>query len=134
MKNIIRFFKKLINLNLVFMLILTTIIVPDVTYAKTLGDLKQELQKSINEYNAAQNDKKLTENQINNIKKNISNATQEIESSQEEIQNLTQEIEQLKNDIQSKKQQIKDIMSFYQISGSSTMYLDYAMGAKTFYI
>lgn len=23
-------------------------------------------------------------------------------------------------------------MSFYQISGSSTMYLDYAMGAKTF--
>lgn len=132
MENIIRFFKKLINLNLVFMLILTTIIVPDVTYAKTLGDLKQELQKSINEYNAAQNDKKLTENQINNIKTNISNATQEIESSQEEIQNLTQEIEQLKNDIQSKKQQIKDIMSFYQISGSSTMYLDYAMGAKTF--
>ena len=53
MENIIRFFKKLINLNLVFMLILTTIIVPDVTYAKTLGDLKQELQKSINEYNAA---------------------------------------------------------------------------------
>ena len=31
-----------------------------------------------------------------------------------------------------RKQQIKDIISFYQLSNSSTAYLDYAMGAQTF--
>lgn len=124
--------KKFVNINLIFILILSTIIIPDVTYAKTLGDLKRELQKNIDEYNSNQNDKKLTESQINSIKENINKAAQEIETSQQDIKNLTEEIEQLKIEIETKKQQIKDIMSFYQISGSSSMYLDYAMGAKTF--
>lgn len=124
--------KKICNINLIFILILSSIIIPDVTYAKTLGDLKKELQANIDEYNQAQSDKKLTQDQINSIKSNIQSATNEIANSQTQISNLTLEIENLNKEIETKKQQIKDIIGFYQLSGSSTAYLDYAMGAKTF--
>ncbi len=124
--------KKICNINLVLILVLASLIVPDVSYAKTLGDLKQELQQNIDEYNEAQNNKNLTQSQIDATKASISNTTKEIENSQNEIASLTQEIEQLNKDIEEKKQQIKDIIVFYQLSGSSTAYLDYAMGAKTF--
>ncbi len=132
MRKIKSLFKKIFNINLIFILIMANLIIPDVSYAKTLGDLKRELENNINEYNQAQNDKNLTQSQIDSTKASISNATKEIESSQNEIASLTQEIEQLNKDIEEKKQQIKDIMVFYQLSGSSTAYLDYAMGAKTF--
>jgi len=124
--------KKLFNINLIIVLVLSSLIIPDVTYAKTLGDLKKELQANIDEYNQAQANKKLTEKEINSIKTNIESATKQIENSQNEISNLTKEIEQLNKDIENKKQQIKDIIGFYQLSGSSTAYLDYAMGAQTF--
>lgn len=124
--------KKICNINLIFILILSSIIIPDVTYAKTLGDLKKELQVNIDEYNQAQSDKKLTQDQINSIKSNIQSATNEIANSHTQISNLTLEIENLNKEIETKKQQIKDIIGFYQLSGSSTAYLDYAMGAKTF--
>ena len=101
--------KKFVNINLIFILILSTIIIPDVTYAKTLGDLKRELQKNIDEYNSNQNDKKLTESQINSIKENINKASQEIETSQQDIKNLTEEIEQLDNKVKTVSAKILEL-------------------------
>lgn len=129
MKNKIR---KIFSINLVLVLVISTIVIPDVTYAKTLGDLKKELQNTLNDYNEAQNNKNLTQSEIDSTQANISKTSEEITASQNEISTLTQEIEQLNLDIQTKKKQIKDIISFYQFSDSTTMYLDYAMGAKTF--
>lgn len=125
--------KQIFNIFLCMMLIMCSVIVPtgDVS-AKTLGDLKKELQDNIDEYNKAQADKNLTESQINNIKANIENATKQIDNMQVQISDLTKEIEKLNEDIENKQQQIKDIIGFYQLSGSSTAYLDYAMGAQTF--
>ena len=132
MEKIKKFLKKFYNINLVVVLILSSIIIPDVAYAKTLGDLKKELQANIDEYNEAQANKNLTQSQIDSIKESINIATEQIASSQTEIVNLSKEIEELNKEIDSKKQQIKDIIGFYQLSASSSAYLDYAMGAKTF--
>lgn len=129
MKNKIR---KIFSINLVLVLVISTVVIPDVTYAKTLGDLKKELQNTLNDYNEAQNNKNLTQSEIDSTQANISKTSEKITTSQNEISTLTQEIEQLNLDIQTKKKQIKDIISFYQFSDSTTMYLDYAMGAKTF--
>lgn len=123
---------KLLNINLIIMLILSLIIIPETTHGKTLGDLKEELSKNIEEYNSAKKDKELTQDEIETINNNIESSSKKIEESQKNIQILTEEIENLNSEILKKKNQIKDIVSFYQISGSTSNYLDYAMGAKTF--
>lgn len=127
-----RILKKIGNVNLIILLFLSSVILPEQAHAKTLGELKNELQANIDEYNSTQANKKKTEQEINNIKSNIQSATNQISQSQNEIVSLTEEIEQLNKDIETKKQQIKDIMSFYQLSGSTSAYLDYAMGATNF--
>ncbi len=44
--------KKIINLFIVFVMLLPIFCVPDITHAQTLGDLKNELKKKQNEYEA----------------------------------------------------------------------------------
>lgn len=129
LKNKIR---KFTNIIMIMILFFSSVIIPDVAYAKTLGDLKEELQKTIDEYNSAQSDKNMTQSQIDTTNKNINNTSIAISNSQDEIAKLTEEIEELNLDIQKKKKQIKDIIGFYQLSGSTTAYLEYAMGAQTF--
>lgn len=124
--------KKYLNINLIIGLLLVSIIIPNPTHSKTLGDLKEELQQNINEYNTAKQEKQLTQSQMEQINNNIVSATTQIQTSQTEIKELNDDIEQLEKDIEIKNQQIKDIISFYQLSGSSTAYLEYAMGAQDF--
>ncbi|MCM1370282.1 MAG: peptidoglycan DD-metalloendopeptidase family protein [Clostridium sp.] len=133
MKNHQKLIKQSFNIVLIITLLLASISLPkEITYAKTLGDLKVELQKTIDEYNEAQQNKNLTQQQINAVKANIQNTIDQINNSQTEISDLSNEIEELNKNIQTKKNQIKEIISFYQISGSNSANLDYIMGAKTF--
>lgn len=124
---------KITNIFLSMILMICCLIVPiGNAEAKTLGDLKQELEQKIAEYEQSQSEKNLTENQINNIKNNVSAIYNEIEQNQKTIVELGVQIEELKVDIEKKENEIKEIIRYYQLSQGESMYLEYVFGASDY--
>ena len=79
---------------------------------KTLGDLKAELEKTIQDLQNNENEKNLTKEQIENIKQNILNINNSINDINNQIIELTNEIEQLNLQISEKDAEIKKIVNF----------------------
>lgn len=124
---------KITNIALSALLIICCLFVPtEAVEAKTLGDLKKELEEKIAEYEENQNEKELTQNQIDNIKNNISSIYNQIEQNQNTVTELNNQIEELKIDIEKKEREIKEIIRYYQLSQGESMYLEYAFGAADF--
>lgn len=125
--------KKLLNSVLSLVLFCTCLFIPfDRIHAKTLGDLKAELNKQIEEFNNTKNQKELTEKQITNIKSNISSIYKQIEDNQNTVVELGEQIEQLKEDIVKREEEIKDIVRFYQQANGESVYLEYIFSATTY--
>lgn len=125
--------KVAVKLFLTIVLLISCLYVPvDNISAKTLGDLKRELQQQIKEYEQTQKDKQLTENQINDIKKNVNNIYNTIEENQNTIVKLGEEINELEANIIKKEEEIKEIIKFYQLSSGESTYLEYIFGAADF--
>lgn len=124
---------KITNIFLSMLLIVCCLFVPsNKVEAKTLGDLKKELEQKVAEYEQSQNEKNLTESQINNIKNNVTEIYNQIEKNQNTIVELGVQIEELKLDIEKKENEIKEIIRYYQLSQGESMYLEYAFGASDF--
>lgn len=123
---------KIINILLMVTLVIPMMIAPETVSAKTLRDLKNELNSMEEEYNRNQAEKKLTEKQINNMHSSINNIVSEIDSMQKKVVELGDEIIVLNENIVSKDSEIKDIVNFIQVSNGESAYLEYAFGAKTF--
>lgn len=100
--------------------------------SKTLGDLKAELNKSIQDLENNKNEKNLTQEQINTYKQNIIDINNSIADINNQIIELTNEIEELNVQISEKDDEIKKIVSFLQISNGEAAYLEYTFGAKDF--
>lgn len=100
--------------------------------SKTLGDLKDELNKSIQDLENNKNEKNLTQEQINTYKQNIIDINNSIADINNQIIELTNEIEELNVQISEKDDEIKKIVSFLQISNGEAAYLEYTFGAKDF--
>jgi len=125
--------KKSCNIFLSLILVVCCLFVPtNGVEAKTLGDLKKELNKKIEEYEASQSEKDLTESQINSIKNNVSSIHAEIDKNQQTVVDLGNQILELQADIEKKEKEIKEIMRYYQLSQGESMYLEYAFGAADF--
>lgn len=125
--------KKISNVFFSLVLFCTCLFIPiDKTSAKTLGDLKNELNKQIEEYNNTKNEKNLTESQINNIKNNINSIYAEISANQNTVVELENQIEELEEDIIKREEEIKDIIKFYQQSNGESTYLEYIFSATTY--
>lgn len=132
--------KKIINIILVIVLIIPSVIIPDMRVrAKTLGDVEQELKKYKADYEANKNKINATESEIEAAKKNIQTIYEEIIQANnqmialnEEIDKLNIEIEEKNKEIKKKEDEIKAIMNFVQKSSGDSAYLEYAFGAASF--
>lgn len=127
--------KKISYLFLILVLLCVNFFIPlkkDEVNAKTLRDLKEELEIKQKEYYDSQNQKELTEVEINNIKKNIDAINTEINNIQIEMLNLTNEINVLNDEIIEKEEEIKSIMNYYQLANGESAYLEYIFSASTF--
>ena len=127
--------KKISYLFLILVLLCVNFFIPlkkDEVNAKTLRDLKEELEIKQKEYHDSQNQKELTEVEINNIKKNIDAINTEISNIQIEMLNLTNEINVLNDEIIEKEEEIKSIMNYYQLANGESAYLEYIFSASTF--
>ena len=116
-----------------FVLLFTCLIVSPVSAAgKTLGDLKEELNQKIKEYEENEQQKEITNKQMQEIQARIGKIYETIQKNQEEVRRLEEEIIKLTEDIIVKEQEIKDVVKFYQISNGTSTYLEYIFGAKDF--
>lgn len=106
--------------------------VPVEAKTKTLGDLKEELNKKIEEYNSKNEQKELTSKQIKEVNEKIQSISNTIEKNQQEISRLGEEIIKLDADIKQKEEEIKAVVKFYQISNGTSTYLEYVFGASDF--
>lgn len=116
----------------VLLLFCTVTALPVRAKTKTLGDLKDELNKKIDEYNSKKEQKELTSKQIEEVNAKIQSISKTIEQNQQEVVRLGEEIIKLNEDIEKKEQEIKDVVKFYQISSGTSTYLEYIFGATDF--
>ncbi|MDD2203349.1 MAG: peptidoglycan DD-metalloendopeptidase family protein [Bacilli bacterium] len=104
--------------------------VPNV-YAKTVGDLENELNQKEVEANETETNIKQTEQQIANTRSNINQSYKDIDRIQNEMIAATKEIESLNQQIKDKDAETKELVSVLQISEGNNEYLEYIAGSKT---
>jgi len=102
------------------------------TSATTVGDLKRELAELEANQSEANQNKTLTQAQINATYAKIGEATNAINQIQVDRKTIADEIERLNGEIEKRDQEMKDIINFIQVSNGESAYLEYAFGAKTF--
>lgn len=100
--------------------------------AKTVRDLKAELEAKEKEYEESTAQKKLTESEIASKKASIAAINDEISNIHTEMLELTEEIEDLNEEIIEKEKEIKAIMNYYQLSNGESAYLEYIFNAVDF--
>lgn len=123
---------KIQNFKIVLIITLITLIVfPANTYAKTIKEFEQEVQKYTKELEEKQNKIAKNETEVAEIKKNIKSLEGQIKQTEDEIAKLQKEIEESNKKIADKNEESKQIMSYYQIENSGNAYLEYAFGATT---
>lgn len=122
---------KKISIIVIILLLVSTLILPVETNAKTIKEFQAEVEqytKQLEEKQArlAKNDAEVAE-----IKKKIAAIEEKIEAAENEIRQLQKEIDESNAEIEKKTEESKRIMEYYQISNGENAYLEYAFGAKT---
>lgn len=116
-----------------FIFIFLMLIIPsNKLQAKTLNDMNKELAELKARKNTADNQKKLTKAEINNIAESITNTTAEIENTRNEVVKANENIETSKKEIETKKEETKELLKFLQKSGGENVYLEYIMEADSY--
>jgi Membrane proteins related to metalloendopeptidases len=125
--------KKVMTIMLCMSLTASLLFVPTTTVeAKTLGQLKTDLNNLEASLKKNQEEKALTESQINTAKANVENIKVEITKTNEEIQKLVGEITKLNKEIEKKNEEIKSVINFVQVANGESAYMEYVFGAKDF--
>ena len=100
--------------------------------AKSLKELRAELNALESKYSKNESDKKQTESDIAATKDKISSITAEKNQVSKEIETLNDEINALGEEIDKMREQLKSIMHYYQLSSSNSLYLEYVFNAENF--
>ena len=120
------------NSIIIALFIFTLFLTPVNTSAKTLSDLKSELQDLRNKKSSQDNEKKKTQEEYNNINNRIEEIKKEINDGKIKIEESKQKIAELEEEIKSKQEEIGELFRFLQASNGENLYLEYIFGAETF--
>lgn len=102
------------------------------TDAKTLAELRKELQalkdkKASNDYQ-----KKRTKNEINSAKNDIESSRDSITKGREQIEEAKKKIEELTYEIGESKDKIKILLNAYQKNKGDNVYLEYLFESESY--
>lgn len=111
--------------------LVSAIILPTDTKAKTISEFQAEVEK----YTAELEEKKAriatNDAEVAEIKRKIAVIEEKIVAAEDEINVLQKEIDDSNIEIEKKTEESKRIMEYYQISNGENAYLEYAFGAQT---
>ena len=117
---------------LIMVLVVPMLYAPQKVEAKTIRQLQQELSASQAQQADNDNKTKLTNDQIAQVKDDVSNTTNEIQQINTDMANLSSDIVKLEGQIDDKDKEIKQIINYVEISNGENQFLQYLMGAKDF--
>ena len=100
--------------------------------AKTLKEVKDELNRDIANRNALIQRQKDVQNSIKNAQGDISNLEDEIEKYEQEIEETLAEIDRLNEEIKSKQKEIDNLLNFLEVADGDNVYLEYIFKSKSF--
>lgn len=101
--------------------------------ATTLKDLYNELNALEKTYKNIQNQKKLTQQELNNLNASIISAENEIKRAQNDIDKAQKDIEESDIEIASKKEETNKMLLYLQLMNSSgTSSIDYILDAESY--
>jgi peptidoglycan hydrolase CwlO-like protein len=122
---------KIFNSILIIMTLLLSFIPSFSVAAKTVKDLRNELQKLEDDAKDVNNKIIYTEQEISKAKSNITQLYKDIDRLVAEMEATTKKINELNDSIKEKNDEAKELISFIQISNSDSVYMEYIAGAKT---
>ena len=100
--------------------------------AKTLKELRSELQALKNKKSSAEYKKTKTKEQISSAKSDITSSQNAIEKGKQQIAEATKQIEELTNDIELSKDKMRALMNAYQKSEGDNLYLEYLFESESY--
>lgn len=120
--------KLLISLAVILLLV-STIALPIDTSAKTLADLRNEVDSFTQDLESKKNQVAQNDKEVAAISRKILETEGKIKEASNEIIRLQDEIDESNKEIEKKSKESKKIIEYYQISNGENSYLEYAFGA-----
>ena len=100
--------------------------------ARTLKELRGELQQLKNKRDNTNRQKTQTKNEINSAKNSIINKQSEIADNQQKVIDATNEIAALEVEIANGKTELANLVETYQVSSGDNVYLEYIFEATSY--
>ena len=117
-----------LSINLMFCFLM----MPECVHAKTLGELKAELNAEEEKYKNAEKEETETQNKIELNNKTIDEIEKNVSQMEKDLVTLSEEIQKLNEQIEEKDRELKKIVNFFQKTQGESAYLEYAFGAQDF--
>ena len=124
--------KVLITILIICLLILPVTPISAGSKARTLKELRSELQQLKNKKTSTANKKQQTKNQISSAKNNIANNQNEIMDNQQKAIDATNEIAVLEEEIKNGKEELSNLIETYQVANGDNIYLEYIFEASSY--
>lgn len=125
--------KKLKAMFLIILMLFPSLVIfyPNNANAKTIADLRRELDEIEKRENENNNNISLTESEIATVQNEIGSIYNEINTITNDIKTATKEIEDLGKKIIEKDESIKKLMSSLQKTEGNSFYIEYLFGADS---
>jgi len=122
---------KLFKIILILLICLPSVLyIPNIS-AKSISDLRKELDAILEKENENNNKINLNEGQINAVQNDINNIYNEIEETNRIIKEKEEEIKTLELEIKEKDKSSKKLMSSLQTTSGNSFYIEYLFGADS---
>ena len=115
--------------SIILLILLAVFIIPVNTNAKTLKQLKEEVNKFTADLESKNNQIAANDAEVAEIKQKIADYENQISSIKSETEVLEQEIEESNNEIAEKSEQSKSLFQYLQVSEGENAYVEYIFGA-----
>lgn len=100
--------------------------------AKTLKQLRDELERDEAKQSELIREQKEKQKKIDAANKEVGSLAGEIDKKEKKVEAAKEEIEELESEIKSKQEEIDNLLSFLQVSNGENIYLEYVFQAKNF--
>ena len=117
---------------IIFLLLFTFITTNASSNAKTLKELRNELAALKSKKAQKENEKQMTQGQIDSSNRSITNAKNEITINQGKVEKAKKDIVELNKSIEDTNESIKKTLKAYQLTDGSNVYLEYVFDATSY--
>ena len=115
--------------SIILIALLTVFVIPINTNAKTLSDLRTEVEEFTADLDSKNNQIAANDAEVKKIQENIANIESQISEIESETEELQQEIDESNIKIEEKSEQSKSLFQYLQVSEGENAYLEYIFGA-----